>query len=165
MAYFIINAVGMQNIYMKSNLTGEDTKKDAINREYKFETAKKILFFTSYFGMHDWMFGFGNKPFIDHKCPITNCYITNNRHSLNMCKYKFELIKLLCIFYLKTLIGWSVIVSVRFDMKLFHYSNKRVRCCPVSHQGHGRWTYYVTQPTQKKTKSTIRYVSHGKSQK
>ena len=85
----------------KSNVAGNsekerDTSDDAndktetksqilINPDYKFETAKKILLFTSYFGMHDWNFGFGHQPFIDHNCPVTNCYITNKRD--NICKY------------------------------------------------------------------------------
>lgn len=40
---------------------------------------KRILFFTPYFHMTDWQFGFGHEPFITNHCPETNCYATNNR--------------------------------------------------------------------------------------
>ena len=68
-----------------SNAKDEGGQEKNPNPEYQFETAKKILYFTSYFGMHDWRFGFGNQPFLEHKCPVTNCYITNKRD--NICKY------------------------------------------------------------------------------
>ena len=42
---------------------------------------KKILFYTPYFYMKDWGFGFGQEPF--KRCPVSNCYTTNNRNLLN----------------------------------------------------------------------------------
>ena len=81
----ITNNSGKERVTMDKSETSIENKSQTLpNPEYKFETAKKILLFTSYFGMHDWMFGFGHQPFIDHKCPVTNCYITNKRD--NMCK-------------------------------------------------------------------------------
>ena len=69
--------------------TGTTDDEDTINSpvdepdsNYAFEKAKKILYFTSYFHMKDWNFGVGHKPFVDHKCPVTNCYITNKRSDL-----------------------------------------------------------------------------------
>ena len=42
--------------------------------------VKTILQFTKFFYWNDWKFGFGQKPFITNKCPVNNCYITNNRN-------------------------------------------------------------------------------------
>jgi hypothetical protein len=44
--------------------------------------TKNILFFTTYFHMKDFQFGFGQQPFVDNKCPVTNCFATNNRSLL-----------------------------------------------------------------------------------
>ena len=73
--------ISYNNLNLTRNINGDESKNNT-NPEFKFEQAKKILYFTSYFGMKDWMFGFGNQPFVDHKCPVTNCYITNNRNGL-----------------------------------------------------------------------------------
>ena len=81
-AYLVIDSE--ETKYASDNLE-EETDKANTNTEYKFETAKKILYFTPHWGMQDWMFGFGNQPFLDHKCPVSNCYITNKRD--NICKY------------------------------------------------------------------------------
>ena len=55
----------------------------------RFESAakktKKILYFTPFFDLKD--FGFGQKPFIERGCPVSNCFTTNNRSLLS----KFEL--------------------------------------------------------------------------
>lgn len=50
--------------------------------KFEFKSAKKILFFTSYFHLTDWQFGFGHQPFLDHGCPVNNCYTTNNKSLL-----------------------------------------------------------------------------------
>jgi len=42
-------------------------------------STKTILYFNSYFDMKDFAFGFGRKPFVDNKCPVDNCYATNNK--------------------------------------------------------------------------------------
>ena len=89
MTYFIESEKAQKS----SSNANDEGSQEKINSEYKFETAKKILYFTSYFGMHDWRFGFGNQPFLDHKCPVTNCYITNKRD--NICKY----ITIIILFY------------------------------------------------------------------
>ena len=70
-----------KNLNVSRNVKGDDDN-DNTNPKYQFETAKKILYFTSYFSMKDWMFGFGNQPFVENKCPVTNCYITNKRNML-----------------------------------------------------------------------------------
>ena len=95
MTYFIDSEKAKKS----SSNANDEGSQEKMNPEYKFETAKKILYFTSYFGMHDWMFGFGNQPFLDHKCPVTNCYITNKRD--NICKrskkyYFFNLLDYKC---------------------------------------------------------------------
>ena len=51
------------------------------NKTATFDELKKILFFTPYFHMNDWQFGFGHEPFVKYACPVSNCYTTNN-HSL-----------------------------------------------------------------------------------
>jgi len=81
-AFLVIDS---EEANVSSDNLEEEIYKGNINPKYKFATAKKILYFTSNFGMDDWMFGFGNQPFLDHKCPVTNCYITNKRD--NICKY------------------------------------------------------------------------------
>ena len=43
---------------------------------------KRILLFTSYFGMTDFNFGFGQKPFVEAGCPVNNCHITNDKKAL-----------------------------------------------------------------------------------
>ena len=48
------------------------------NKSANFNELKKILFFTSYFDMHSWQFGFGHEPFKKYGCPVSNCYTTNN---------------------------------------------------------------------------------------
>ena len=52
------------------------------NKTVTFNQLKKILFFTQYFSTNDWEFGFGQQPFIDYQCPVTNCYTTNNKSLL-----------------------------------------------------------------------------------
>ena len=51
---------------------------------YKNNSAKMILFYTPFFESSDYYFGFGNKPFIENECPVTNCITTNNKNSLSM---------------------------------------------------------------------------------
>ena len=84
--------ISYNNLNLTRNINGDESKNNT-NPEFKFEQAKKILYFTSYFGMKDWMFGFGNQPFVDHKCPVTNCYITNKRNGLR--KYMLLIMKYL----------------------------------------------------------------------
>jgi len=44
--------------------------------------VKSVLFYTPFFHMTDWEFGFGQKPFRDFECPVTNCFTTNDRDLL-----------------------------------------------------------------------------------
>ena len=57
-------------------------KMDENATEFSFSQAKKILYFTPYFDMEDYEFGFGHSPFLAHNCPVTNCWATNNRTAL-----------------------------------------------------------------------------------
>jgi hypothetical protein len=52
-----------------------------------FKAAKNILFFTSYFDQANFEFGFGQQPFFDFGCPVTNCYTTNNKSLLGKYYY------------------------------------------------------------------------------
>merc|ERR1712016_156562 len=42
-------------------------------------STKSILYFTSFFNMKDFGFGFGQSPFIEKGCPVTNCFATDNK--------------------------------------------------------------------------------------
>ena len=44
---------------------------------------KTILYWNSFFGFKDFMFGFQQQPFIDAKCPVTTCYLTDDRTLFN----------------------------------------------------------------------------------
>ena len=52
------------------------------NNIFKFNTSKKILYYTNFFGMRDWKFGFGNKAFVSNQCPEQNCFITRDHNLL-----------------------------------------------------------------------------------
>ena len=45
----------------------------------KNDGLKYILYFTSYFHMKDYQFGFGQEPFEKFGCEVTNCFATNNK--------------------------------------------------------------------------------------
>ena len=47
------------------------------------ESVKKILFYEPFFSKKDYAFGFGNKPFVQNDCPVTNCFTTNDRQLLS----------------------------------------------------------------------------------
>ena len=47
------------------------------------KSTKNILFFTPYFHMKDFQFGFGHLPFLEKGCPVTNCFTTNNKTMLS----------------------------------------------------------------------------------
>ena len=62
----------------------DDKTDENVQEKYKNATKlerddglKTILFYTPFFHMIDWQFGFGRQPFIDYGCPITNCFTTN----------------------------------------------------------------------------------------
>ena len=54
----------------------------AVSSNRGHNTTKTILVYTPYFHMKDWDFGFGQEPFVRHKCPVTNCFVTNERRYL-----------------------------------------------------------------------------------
>ena len=57
--------------------------KQKSNTSLKLENGlKTILFYTPFFHMIDYEFGFGHQPFIDFDCPISNCYTTNDKNAL-----------------------------------------------------------------------------------
>ena len=47
------------------------------------KSVKNILFYTPFFSKKDYAFGFGNKPFVQNSCPVTNCFTTNDRQLLS----------------------------------------------------------------------------------
>ena len=51
-------------------------------QKFEFSTAKKILFYTPFFTSEDYEFGFGHQPFLNHSCPVHNCFTTNNKSLL-----------------------------------------------------------------------------------
>ena len=54
---------------------------------------KTILFYTPFFHMIDWQFGFGRQPFIDYGCPVTNCFTTNEPKMLGKIFLCYVLLK------------------------------------------------------------------------
>jgi len=46
---------------------------------YDFDSTKKILFFTSFYEWKNFTFGLGNLPFVENRCPVTNCFLTDNK--------------------------------------------------------------------------------------
>ena len=71
-----------------------DYTKEVNKTSQKYKNASKledglktILFYTPYFHMIDWQFGFGQQPFIDYGCPVTNCYTTNQQILGKIYKY------------------------------------------------------------------------------
>ncbi len=62
--------------------TGVTSTENETDDHYDFATAKKILYFTSYFEKKDFAFGFGHEPFVTFNCPVHQCYATNDRSLL-----------------------------------------------------------------------------------
>ena len=60
----------------------EDTIK-LLKLDKRSKSVKNILFYTPFFSKKDYAFGFGNKPFVQNDCPVTNCFTTNNRQLLS----------------------------------------------------------------------------------
>ena len=60
----------------------QDHPKEIVSR------LKHILFYNPLFEQEDYYFGFGHKVFIDVGCPVSDCYITNNKSLLGnqVCK-------------------------------------------------------------------------------
>ncbi len=49
------------------------------NKKSVQPSMKKILFYTPFFHMQDWEFGFGHEPFVNFQCPVSSCFTTNNK--------------------------------------------------------------------------------------
>ena len=45
----------------------------------RVDTYIRKLYYTPFFDKADWYFGLGQEAFINHNCPVKNCYITSNR--------------------------------------------------------------------------------------
>ncbi|KZS14701.1 putative Alpha1,3-fucosyltransferase C [Daphnia magna] len=58
-------------------------KATAVEKTYLTNSTKIILYWNAYFNRTDMMFGFGQQPFVDAGCKITNCVATNDRNLLN----------------------------------------------------------------------------------
>ena len=58
-------------------------RKDHVSPEeldhIKKNSTKKILYYTPFTDHEDLLFGVGHNPFIEKGCPVTNCFVTNNR--------------------------------------------------------------------------------------
>ena len=59
---------------LKSHTAMEDLSSMSNNN-----SIKKILYYTSFIDHEDLLFGIGQNPFIEKGCPVTNCFVTNNR--------------------------------------------------------------------------------------
>ena len=71
------------------------------------DKVKTILLFTPFFGMKDWAFGgFGREPFLKAKCPVSNCYITNDRNYNNGSVSDFDAV----LFHMRNMNGGKVAV-------------------------------------------------------
>ena len=68
------------------DLYGLEDKDD----NYNYNSSKKILFYTPFFSNSDYSFGFGNKPFVENECLVTNCITTNDRNSLSKLYWLLE---------------------------------------------------------------------------
>ena len=86
-----VAAILVYNVFNQEQV-GNLTEK--VNR---FESAtrktKKILYFTHFFDLKDFGFGFGQKPqkpFIERGCPVSNCFTTNNRSLLSKFEFNFQ---------------------------------------------------------------------------
>ena len=52
-------------------------------KEYDYESSKKILLFNALHGIHErWALKPGNDEFQNRKCQVDNCYITENKYQL-----------------------------------------------------------------------------------
>ena len=61
----------------------EELKSHTMNLSHITNNSiKKILYYTSFIDHEDLLFGIGHNPFIEKGCPVTNCFVTNNRSLL-----------------------------------------------------------------------------------
>ena len=85
--YFeIIMLLWLQQVASLDNIChhgDEHCEEASPDNKYKMETnpgipdkPKKILYWTHFYGHRDFEFGYGQKPFIEAGCPVTNCIAT-----------------------------------------------------------------------------------------
>ena len=78
--------------HMVYNVFNQEKVGNLTEKVNRFESAakktKKILYFTPFFDLKD--FGFGQKPFIERGCPVSNCFTTNNRSLLSKFEFNFQ---------------------------------------------------------------------------
>ena len=67
----------------ENNVIYDQKPEYSVRWEEDAKTTKKILYFTPYFHMKDFQFGFGHLPFIEKGCPVSNCFATNNKSLLS----------------------------------------------------------------------------------
>ena len=70
----VLSFAGLFTLYLNSKYSWQPFKAPRPQTKY-LSSVKRILFFTPYFGMEDWGFGFGSEPF--GRCPVKNCFVTN----------------------------------------------------------------------------------------
>ena len=70
----VLSFAGLFTLYLNSKYSWQPFKAPRPQTKY-LSSVKRILFFTSYFGMEDWGFGIGSEPF--GPCPVKNCFVTN----------------------------------------------------------------------------------------
>ena len=70
----LVSFAGLITSYFNSRYSRQPFKAPLPQENY-IARVKRILFFTPFFGMADWGFGFGSEPF--EQCPSKNCFVTN----------------------------------------------------------------------------------------
>ena len=70
----LVSFAGLITSYFNSRYSRQPFKAPLPQENY-ISRVKGILFFTPFFGMPDWGFGFGSEPF--EQCPSKNCFVTN----------------------------------------------------------------------------------------
>ena len=81
----ISNAIAISDLYESMTTLDELSSNYKINEpiNFDFNASKKILFYTSFYEWNDYEFGVGNLPFVEHGCPVSNCYATSNKTLLS----------------------------------------------------------------------------------
>ena len=73
------------HVYISDMVKVEDLKSHTMDLSHHItnNSIKKILYYTSFIDHEDLLFGVGHNPFIEKGCPVTNCFVTNNRSLLS----------------------------------------------------------------------------------
>ena len=73
--------VSSDKVEINQHMTNLQTDK------FSYVASKKILLFTKYFQRDDFAFGFGSDPFSKFKCPVQNCFVSNNHSLMEMNEF------------------------------------------------------------------------------